>query len=88
MDILFIVIISGMAVSYITELLSNVVGEYFSPRIIKLVLTLPLSFLSVWFLNLSGFEVVVGGFAAAFFSLAVLQLLNRPVTIANVSNRR
>jgi hypothetical protein len=30
----------------------------------------------------------VGGFAAAFFSLAVLQLLNRPVTIANVSNRR
>lgn len=88
MDILFIVIISGMAVSYITELLSSVVGEYFSPRLIKLILTLPLSFVAVWFLDLTGFEVVVGGLAAAFFSLAVLQLLNRPVTIANIANRR
>lgn len=88
MDILFIVIVSGMAVSYFTEFLSNVIGEYFSPRLIKLILTLPLSFVACWFLDLQSFELVVGGFAAAFFSLALLQFVNRPVTIANISNRR
>jgi hypothetical protein len=88
MDILFVVIISGMAVSYITELLSDVVGTMFSPRLIKLFLTLPLSLVSVWFLDLKGFEVAVGGFAAAFFSLAILQLLNRPVSVATLTNRR
>lgn len=88
MDILFVAIVSGMAVSYITELLSSVAGTVISPRLIKLTLNLPLSLLACWYLDLTGFELIVGGFAAAFFSLAVLQLLNRPVSVTNLTNRR
>ena len=88
MDILFIAITAGMAVSFVTELLSNVAGSVISPRLIKLVLNLPLSLMACWFLDLQSFELVVGGLAAAFISLALLQLLNRPVTIQTLNTRR
>lgn len=88
MDILISVVISGMAVAYLTELVSIVTEAFFSPRIIKLILTLPLSFIAVWFLDLKGFEVPIGGLAAAFISLALLQLVNRPVSIQTLNTRR
>ena len=86
MDILISVIISGMAVSYLVELISSL--QFFSSRLIKLTLTLPLSLLFMWFLDFTVFELFVGGFAAAFISLALLQLVNRPVTIQNLNTRR
>ena len=83
MDTLIWIIISGMAVGYVTEILST----FANPRIIKLSLTLPLSFLACWLLGLVGPILIVAGFAAAFFSLATLQLLNRPVNIQTVNRR-
>lgn len=88
MDTLFIVIISGMAVSYFVEFLSSLVGEYFSPRLIKLILTAPLAYFACWLLGLTAFTLTVSGLAAAFISLALLQLVNRPVTIQNLNTRR
>ena len=84
MDILISIIISGMAVGYVTEILST----FANPRIIKLSLTLPLSYLACWLLGLLGPTLIVAGLAAAFFSLATLQLLNRPVNIQSVNRRR
>lgn len=88
MDTLFVVIIAGMAVSYVVEFFNSLVGEYFSSRAIKLTLTLPLSVLFTWFLGLTLFSLVVGGLAAAFFSLALLHLVNRPAIIQNLTTRR
>lgn len=88
MDTLFVVIISGMAVSYFVEFLNNTAGEYFSPRVIKLVLTAPLSYFACWLLGLVGFSLAVSGLAAAFISLALLQFVNRPVIVNNLSTRR
>jgi hypothetical protein len=88
MDILITVIISGMAVGYLTELIASLNVRVLNPRIVKLVLTLPLSYLACWLLGLVGFTLIVSGPAAAFFSLGSLLLLNRPVTIQSTSNRR
>jgi hypothetical protein len=88
MNILITIIISGMAVGYLTELIASLGERVFNPRIVKLILTLPLSYLACWLLGLVGFTLIVSGPAAAFFSLASLLLLNRPVTIQNTSNRR
>lgn len=86
MDILISAVVAGMATSYLVELIGSV--GVLSSRIVKLTLTLPLSILFLWFLGFTVFELIVGGLAAAFISLALLQFVNRPVTIANVSNRR
>lgn len=86
MDILISAIVAGMATSYLVELVGSV--GVLSARFVKLTLTLPLSILFMWFLDFTAFELFVGGLAAAFFSLALLQLVNRPVTIANIANRR
>lgn len=88
MDTLFVVIISGMAVSYLVELTNSIVGEYFSPRLIKLILTAPLSYFACWLLDLTGFTLTVSGLAAAFISLSLLQFVNRPVIVNNLATRR
>lgn len=87
MDILIVVIISGMAVAFTTELIASVVEAMFSPRIIKLILTAPLSFLACWFLDLGGFQLIVAALAAAFFSTVTLHLINKPVSIQTLPRR-
>jgi uncharacterized membrane protein len=87
MSILISIIISGMAVAYTTEFISSIGEKFFNPRTVKLILTLPLAVLASWLLGLSGFVLVVASPAAAFFSLATLQLLNRPASIQTVSRR-
>lgn len=81
MDTLIVVILSGMGVAYITELIATIGEGLFSARIIRLVLTLPLAILACWFLDLTGFELAVGSSAAAFFSLALLRLINKPAIV-------
>ncbi|CAB4123533.1 hypothetical protein UFOVP46_36 [uncultured Caudovirales phage] len=88
MDILINTLLVGLAVAYFTEFISSVVESLFSPRILKMVLTLPLSMLGCWYMNIFNFELVVCGAAAAFISLAVLKLATKPAIIQNVSNRR
>ncbi|CAB4128618.1 hypothetical protein UFOVP223_112 [uncultured Caudovirales phage] len=87
MSILISVIISGMAVAYTTEFISSIGEKFFNPRTVKLVLTLPLAIFASWLLGLTGFVLAVASPAAGFFSLATLQLLNRPVNIQTVTRR-
>lgn len=81
MDTLIVILISGMAVAYLTELITTFTEEFFSPRIVRAVLTLPLSITACWFLDLTNFELAVGSSAAAFFSLALLRVVNRPAIV-------
>lgn len=87
MDTLFTVIISGMAVAYATEFVSSLLERLLPTKLLKLILTLPLAYLAAWELGLTGSVLIVAGPAAAFFSLATLLLLNRPVTIQTVNRR-
>ena len=87
MDVLISIIISGMAVGYLTEFLASLLDSLISARRIKLLTTLPLSFLAVWMSGISAPIFWVAGPAAAFFSLTALLLLNRPVSIQTVNRR-
>ena len=84
MDTLIIVIISGMATGYILEFIGSLMS---SDRLLKRILTLPLSYGAAWLMGITGLPLIVIGLAYAFFSLTILHLLNRPVTI-NTINRR
>jgi len=84
MDTLILVIISGMATGYILEFIGSFMS---SDRWLKRILTLPLSYGAAWLMGITGLPLVVVGLSSAFFSLSVLHLLNRPVTI-NTINRR
>jgi hypothetical protein len=84
MDTLILVIISGMATGYILEFIGSFMS---SDRWLKRILTLPLSYGAAWLMGITGLPLVVVGLASAFFSLSILHLLNRPVTI-NTINRR
>jgi hypothetical protein len=87
MDILIAVVISGMAVAFTTELIASIVETMFSPRIVKLILTAPLSFVACWFLDVVGFQLIVASLAAAFFSTVTLHLINKPVSIQSLPRR-
>jgi len=84
MDTLFSIIISGMAVAYLVELIS-VTG--LSPKLIKLIVTLPLSFLCCWYLGISGLTLAVAGCASAFVSLILLLLTTQPVQVVQRRTR-
>jgi hypothetical protein len=84
MDTLIVIIISGMATGYILEFIGSFMN---SDRWLKRIFTLPLSFTAAWLMGITGLPLVVVGLASAFFSLSILHLLNRPVTI-NTINRR
>lgn len=87
MDILIDVVVTGFAVAYLIELLTSLAESALAVRIAKMVLTLPLSLLGCWYMGLVGFPLIVAGPAAAFISLTVMVLLNRPVP-TQVINRR
>jgi len=84
MDTLIVVIVSGMATGYILEFIGSFMS---SDRWLKRILTLPLSFGALWLMGITGLPLIVIGLASAFFSLSVLHLLNRPVTINTVPRR-
>jgi hypothetical protein len=84
MDTLIVIIISGMAVSYILEFIGSFMNN---TRWLKRILTLPLSYSAAWLMGITGLPLVIVGLASAFFSLSILHLLNKPVTI-NTINRR
>jgi len=84
MNTLILVIISGMATGYVLEF----IGSFMSTdRWLKRILTLPLSYGAAWVMGITGLPLIVIGLASAFFSLSVLHLLNRPVTITPITRR-
>jgi hypothetical protein len=87
MELLINILISAFAVSYITELVSTLLSRIIDPKIVRILLTAPLSYYALWLLGSTGNPLLVAGAAVAFISLATLQIVNRPVTITT-SNRR
>ena len=83
MDIFFVIIISGMAVGYVTELLSMFLPTNF----VKVGLTLPLAVLANWLLGLNNLELAIAAPASGFFALFVLSIINRPVVVNNALRR-
>lgn len=77
MDILFLAIITGMAVSYLVEFISL----WVLPRVVRLVLTLPLSALALWLLGLTNYQLAIATLAAAFFVQLIARLFDKPVVV-------
>jgi energy-converting hydrogenase Eha subunit A len=89
MDILGEVIIAGLSVAFILGAIDDLVGKYISTKLVRLVLTVPLSVLFISLLGTYTFgQLVVLGTAAGFFSLSALLLVNRPVSIQSLQRRR
>lgn len=82
------IIIAGMAtamvVGFVVELLDSVIN----PKFLKMILTIPTALGALWLLGIEGYSLVVFALAAGFFSTAVLHILNRATTVANVITRR
>jgi hypothetical protein len=85
MDILFYVVISGLAVAFTTEFISELFGK---ARLIRLLLTLPLAYGACWLFGISWQQSIVCALAASFISTFLLQLVDKATTIQNKYTRR
>jgi hypothetical protein len=82
MDILGEVIIAGLSVAFILSAIDDLAGRFIPTKLIKLVLTVPLSILFISFFGAYSLgQLIVLGTATGFFSLSALLLVNRPVSI-------
>jgi hypothetical protein len=88
MDIFFYTVVAGMAVTYVSELIGSTVERLFDPRLLKRIISLPLSVGATWLIGLHGIRLAVVAPAAGFFSLAIMIILNRPVHVQQVVQRR
>jgi hypothetical protein len=87
MDTLITVIVIGMAVGYVTELLSNLLELYITPKTLKLVTSTPLSVGAFYLFGIFDWTLIVLAPAAAFFALAAMSIVNRPVILQSVAQR-
>jgi len=82
MDLLFTVIISGMAVGYLTEFVSI----FWSNQFVKVGLTITLSVVCNYLLGVQDVSLFVASPAAGFFAAFVVKVATRPVVV-NSSRR-
>jgi hypothetical protein len=90
MNLLVDIVISGLALGFVTEGLGALIERFtawYAPAF-KQILSAPLGALFVWLLGVTGWEILVAAFAAAFLSLMVMFWVNRPVQIQQVMSRR
>ena len=87
MELLLIVVVSGMAVGYLTELVASLTSDWWSTTLTKQVLTLPLGALFAWLLGVTGWTLAVAAPAAGFLALVVMSIINRPVVVTGGSRR-
>lgn len=88
MDTFIAVLLVGMAVGYITELISSLLEPFIEPKTLKMWLTVPLSLGGLYLLtNTLDWKLAVLAPAAGFFALAVMAVVNRPVILQNVAQR-
>jgi hypothetical protein len=83
MDIFFVIVISGMAVGYITELLAKVLPT----NLVKIGLTLPLAVGFNWLMGITGLDLIVTAPASGFFALVTISVITRPVVVNNALRR-
>lgn len=83
MDLLFIVIISGMAVGYLTEFVSI----FWSNQFVKVALTITLSVACNYLLGVQDARLLVASPAAGFFAAGLVKLATRPIIVNNAARR-
>jgi hypothetical protein len=88
MDILINVIISGLAVAYTVEFITAFTGRVIPSWILKAILPLPFSVLSLYLLGGSGIPLIIYGLASSCIALVVVFFVNRPVTNQVINTRR
>jgi ABC-type dipeptide/oligopeptide/nickel transport system permease subunit len=88
MDILFSIIISGLAVGYALAFLISLFERWVDPKYIKLLFTLPLSYVALWLLGFNGAELFVYVPAVGFVSLALMVWFTPKPEVAQVIRRR
>jgi hypothetical protein len=89
METFFAVIISGMAVAFLLSLVESLGGSFISSKVLRLVITWPLSFVAVLFMGIMDpFVFVVASTAAAFFSLTILRVVEKLLDKPTIVDRR
>jgi hypothetical protein len=88
MDTLINILISGMAVAYVVELITAVTRKLLPSWILKAILSLPFSVLSLYLLGGSGIPLIIYGLASSCIALVVVFFVNRPVTNQVITTRR
>lgn len=82
-DLLIAVILTGLAVTYVIELLDLVTTGLFGKSLLNMYLALPLSFGGMFAMYNIDMQMIVSVPAATFVSLMVSKYLNKPVVINN-----
>jgi len=90
MELLIVVIISGMASGFCAEIISYLVERFtfLNEKLIKQLFLAPFGVLFAWLLGAEGWDILVAGLASAFFNLLVMYYMTRPMTIQQLTTRR
>lgn len=88
MDTFLHILIIGFAVGYVTELAGDLLIDYVDARILKQSATLPLAFGGLLLFGYFDWTLVVTAPAAGFVALAIMKIVNRPVILQSVAQRR
>ena len=80
MELFFTVVISGMAVGYITELAMKILDGVIPTWILKIITTISTAVLMNYILGVPAEYLVPAGFASGFFSLTVMSVIVRANT--------
>lgn len=89
MDTLIDIVISSLAVGFFVEIVATALKNFVEiPAGIKGIVAAGLAVLSCWILGMSGWPLLIGGFASAFIYISILRWLDRPVQIQQVMSRR
>jgi hypothetical protein len=87
MNTLIVVLISGMAAGYVVELLVAITERWLSSKVLRAIITAPLSVLAAYTFGLTGWMLLVVGLAAAFFALVVINLIIKPEVVQTITRR-
>lgn len=90
MELLFVVIISGMASGFCAEVISYLVERLtiLDEKLVKQLFLAPFGALFSWLLGAQGWDILVAGLASAFLDLLIMYFMTRPTTIQQLSSRR
>lgn len=90
MELLIVVIISGMASGFCAELISFFIERFtiLDERLTKQIVLAPFGALFSWLLGAQGWDILVAGLASAFFNLLIMYYMTRPMTIQQLTTRR
>jgi hypothetical protein len=77
MELFFSVIISGMAVGYVTELAIKLFDTVVPKWVTRILTTIPVAILMNYLLGVTGWELLPSGLASGFFALVMMSVVAR-----------